>query len=71
MDQTDKQTILNNIDKLMEVTEFELLIEKCQNAKLISNIMVRNIHVSHVFFCMSQGQKSFKSGILNSISLAE
>lgn len=71
MDQIDKQTILNNIDKLMEVTEFELLIEKCQNAKLISNIMVRNIHVSHFFFACFQGQKSFKSGILNSISLAE
>lgn len=49
MEQTDRQTILNNIDKLIEATEFDLLIEKCQNAKLLSNIMVQNIQVSHVF----------------------
>lgn len=52
MEQIDRQTILNNIEKLMEATEFELLIEKCQNAKLLSNIMVQNIWVSHTFLCV-------------------
>lgn len=47
MDQLDRQTIITNIEKLIDATEFELLIEKCQNEGLLSNEMVKNIYVSH------------------------
>lgn len=47
MEQSDRSVILNNIEELIRVTDYELLKEKCQNIKLLSSVMVNYIEVSH------------------------
>uniref|UniRef100_A0A336LMF0 CSON011090 protein n=1 Tax=Culicoides sonorensis TaxID=179676 RepID=A0A336LMF0_CULSO len=43
MEQNDRLTILKNMQRLIDATDYELLADKCQQAKLLSNVMVKNI----------------------------
>lgn len=41
MESNDRQMILSNIEQLMRYTEYQNLINKCQERRLLSNVMVQ------------------------------
>lgn len=45
MDDGDRQKILLNIDKLMQLTEYDELMDRCIKSELIFNQMRENIEV--------------------------
>lgn len=46
MDQNDRDKILNNINRLIEVTDYDLLIEECLNRNILFPQMKEKIEVS-------------------------
>lgn len=45
MEDVHRKIIIDNIDKLIEFTDYMELTKACEEAKIISKIMVRNIEV--------------------------
>lgn len=46
MDQNDRDKILNNINRLIEVTDYDLLIDECLNRNILFPQMKEKIEVS-------------------------
>lgn len=51
MDQADRRKILQNIEKLIQYTDYDELMRECIKRKLLFDVMQEQIEVSLVLFC--------------------